>query len=404
MFRLLKYFSCLIIILNVISCSNDAEIITSAKEKPQRKKTTKEIVSKLNYKDHYIIRNNRIDSAGHYQLQLDTNIGFFVDENIETINNRKETVLYTNDRSEIEYRTDNKTKPVSDRNSILKIVFDNDIFNNTDYYYTNGVNIEFISPIAKQSPLSSILAGNRKSEINLYGFSLMQNIYTPTNPDIPGIAVGDRPFSAFLTIGQFRESYNINRSLFIKSRISFGVLGPASLGGVVQSTIHNIEPVGWKNQISNNLVIDYSVNIEKGIFTTPHFEINITTGGNAGTIFNKIYGGMYFRVGNFIPVVRGLVANNRFGNENSTFQYWFFVNYKSNIVFYDATLQGGLFNTQNSYTLKANEINRLVHNISLGMAVYYKDIGLELENFYLSPEFQNALDFRWGRIKLVLKI
>jgi len=32
------------------------------------------------------------------------------------------------------------------------------------------------------------------------------------------------------------------------------------------------------------------------------------------------------------------------------------------------------------------------------LSMYYKKVGIELQNFYLSPEFKNAYDFRWGRI------
>ena len=282
--------------------------------------------------------------------------------------------------------------------------FDNDIFNNTDYYYTNGVNIELINPLAESSPLSQVLLGIKNNNLDLYGFSIMQNIYTPTNPDIEEISVGDRPFSAFLTIGQFRESYNLSSRLSIKSSLNFGVIGPASMGGLVQSSIHNIEPIGWNNQIKNNVVIDYSFHLEKGILSTPHFEFNVTAGGNIGTIFNNINGGFYTRIGNFTPVVKGNFLNSNYNLDNNKLQFWFFLSGKTNIVFYDATLQGGLFSNTNSYTINSKDINRSVINLSIGVAAYYKNIGMEIQNFYLSPEFKNAYDFRWGRIKLIFKI
>ncbi|MFK5855022.1 MAG: lipid A deacylase LpxR family protein [Bacteroidota bacterium] len=288
--------------------------------------------------------------------------------------------------------------------TLINIVFDNDIFDNTDYYFTNGIYFELITPLANQSPLSNVLLGLRKSKINLQGFSIRQNIYTPTNPDVVEISVGDRPFSAFLTMGQFRHSYNINKKISIKSSINFGVLGPASMGDFVQSSIHNIEPVGWTNQINNNIIIDYQVNIEKGIVSNPHIELNLTAGGNVGTIFNKINAGLYFRTGSFIPVFRGPSTIYGTTTKKSNIQYWFFVSGQTNLVFYDATLQGSMFATNSPYVIQSKNINRLVVNLSVGFALYYKKVGFELQNFYLSPEFTDAYDFRWGQIKLVFQL
>ena len=99
---------------------------------------------------------------------------------------------------------------------ILRIIFDNDIFNNTDYYYTNGARIELVTPFADNSPVNKILPGAGKGSLNFSGFSLTQNIYTPVNPDAVEIQYSDRPFSAFLAIGQFRESVNFQKKINLK--------------------------------------------------------------------------------------------------------------------------------------------------------------------------------------------
>ena len=287
--------------------------------------------------------------------------------------------------------------------TLINLVFDNDIFDNTDYYYTNGIFIELITPLAAHSPLSKSLLKLPNSQIILQGFSIRQNIYTPTNPDIAEISVDDRPFSAFLTIGQFTNSYNIKKKLSLKSSINFGVLGPASLGGYVQSSIHDIEPIGWTNQINNNFVIDYRVNLEKGIVSNPHIELNITAGANIGTIFNNINGGLYFRTGSFTPVFRGLSTIYGSTSKKDNLQYWFFIKGETNLVFYNATLQGSMFSSESPYIIQSQDINRLILNLSIGFAMYYKKVGFEFQNFYLSPEFTNAYDFRWGRVKLIFQ-
>lgn len=343
------------------------------------------------------------DTSTIYTSIKRQNIGQIVKEDLKQIAGRNTSSINKDiTKSNIAlpfYNEPNNNNPLR----LISVVFDNDIFNNTDYYYTNGVKISFISPSASNTPLNRILIGKKNADIDLYGFILKQNIYTPTNPDIEDISFGDRPFSAFLTIGQIRNSYDISNRLAIKSNINVGVLGPASLGGAVQSSIHNIEPIGWNNQIQNNIVVDYAVEIEKGIISNNNLELNLIAGANIGTLFNNAYGGAYFRFGNFTPVYRNILPAKS-NDKRSKFQYWFFISGSTTIVGYDATLQGGLFNRKSQYTLGNNEINRLVARASAGLAIYYKSIGVELQNHYLSPEFKNAYDFRWGRIKITVRI
>jgi len=402
MLRILTYLSFIVFVVIITSCSqqqNETKKLSTSESYRNLSNNTANIGRK-NTNSIYPTKTNP-DTLLLYHAKIKKNVGSLVDLSMDEVAAVKVDVPQKNTPLEITRR--DELKIIEKPPTIINIIFDNDIFNNTDYYYTNGINIELTTPIAKQSPLSRLLVGLKKSHINLYGFSIKQNIYTPTNPDIGEISLGDRPFSAFLTIGQFRESYNLQKNLSIKSAINLGVIGPASLGGVVQSSIHDIEPIGWNNQIKNNIVIDYSIKIEKGIISTPHAELNLITGGNIGTIFNKLNGGFYFRAGSFIPVFKGLTTIFGSASTKGAIQYWFFVSGKTNLVFYDATLQGGLFNNSNPYVIKSEDINRLVLNLSVGAAVYYKKLGIELQSFYLSQEFKNAYDFRWGRIKLIFQ-
>jgi len=399
MLRLLTYISFLVSLLLITSCSQQNKKIDEETNTDSYYNIQSNHIGFINNKkvDKLGTTNSNPDTSFLYQAKITTSVGELVNHSMSEIAPLTTKIPQENFYFNIAYP--NKIQYNQRNLTTLRVIFDNDIFNNTDYYYTNGINIELITPFARQSPLSRLLVGLSKSQINFYGFSINQNIYTPVNPDIAEVSIGDRPFSAFLTIGQFRESYNLHKNISIKSSINFGVLGPASMGGFVQSSIHNIEPIGWDNQINNTFVFDYYINFQKGIISTPNIELNITAGGNIGTIFNKINTGLYFRTGSFIPVLRGIK------NNNNAFQYWFFVTGETNLVFYDATLQGGMFNRNNNmYTIQNADINRFVVNLSVGFAMYYKKVGIELQNFYLSPEFKNAYDFRWGRIKLVFQL
>lgn len=296
-----------------------------------------------------------------------------------------------------------ETKKEKTRLTLLRVVFENDIFDNTDYYYTNGMRIELITDFIANAPTSKILPTLNNSDYDYQGFSMVQNIYTPVNPDTKQINSYDRPFSAYLTIGHFRNSYNIEKGLSMKSEFSVGVLGPASLGGKVQSSIHEITPVGWENQIENDIVIDYSFQIEKAILRKKYFEASANAGARAGTVYNNLSGGLSARTGFFLPVLDNqLPGLLKFGSEK--LKFWFFAKAKLQFVVYDATLQGGIFNNSSFYVLDAHDLNRFVISASAGLAIYHKNVGLELENFYLSPEFKGAYDFRYGRINFVISL
>ncbi len=286
---------------------------------------------------------------------------------------------------------------------IFQIDFDNDIFDETDYYYTNGVRLSLTTPAEQNSPLYKLLVRPRKTSLLFTGFSLRQNMYTPTDPDVTVILKGDHPFAGYLVLGQFNRAVDFRRKINLFSEITLGVIGPASMAGSVQYALHEKKPEGWINQIRNDIVVNYRLLLEKSVISTPHAELNINLSGRAGTLYDDASAGLLFRAGSFMPVYRGIVPLTGTIHRTKRFQYWFFVKADAKGVLYNATLQGGMFSTS-PYTLTKNEINRTLFTASAGVAVYYDRVGLELENFYQTPQFKGAYDFRWGRIKIAVRL
>jgi hypothetical protein len=283
---------------------------------------------------------------------------------------------------------------------IFRILFDNDIFANTDYYYTNGTGFQLVTPFADNSPMAHILPGLKHATVDLNGFSIKQNMYTPINPDITEIQYGDHPFGATLTLGQFREVYDFEKKLSFKSSITFGILGKGALGAEIQSALHNIHPVGWVNQINTDFILDYNFTVSKAIVSTPFYELNVTGSTHVGTLYDNACGGLDMRIGRFIPVYKGPVSMFDLKTPGSKWQYWFGLKTGVKAVAYDATLQGGLFNKENVYVIPSGDINRLVYYASAGVAVYYRNFGLVYDQFFITPEFKNARNFAWGSIRV----
>lgn len=341
----------------------------------------------------------RTNNVFQYSSMIRHTIGEFVDAPMVGVNPK--TVYYENHVSS-EIKTAKTELPEMEVFPVmLKIIFDNDIFNNTDYYYTNGARIELVLPAAKQSPVNMVLMGLKGNDISISGFSITQNIYTPINPEANGIEYGDRPFAAYLTVGQFRESYHLKKRLQMKSALDIGVMGPLSMGEQVQSTVHTLEPTGWAYQVQNSFLINYYLSIEKGLYSSSNLELNVTGQANIGSLYNKLGGGFRFRTGSFLPVYRGPMTICCKQAKKRQLQYWFFMSINADLVAYDATLQGSMFSSNSPYVLENNEINRTVFTGSVGLALYYDNLGLELENNYLTPEFAGGKYFGYGRIKLV---
>ncbi len=352
-------------------------------------------------KDQKVVLSEQAIPEKHfeYKTNMRQTVGEFVSSPMATLAPRNTTFNRQDDTQLAEGQMGEQSPGFSP--VILRIVFDNDIFDNTDYYYTNGVRIELVLPFAAHSPLNKILAGFRIPDVGFSGFAITQNIYTPINPEATGIEYGDRPFAGFLTLGQFRESYSFGRKIYMKSALDMGVLGPASLSGTIQSSLHYLEPTGWAYQIQNSFALNYYFHIEKGLYSSPNFEINAQGEVNAGTLYNKLGGGLNLRVGSFMQVYRGPLTACCENGQKREWQYWFFLSAMTDFVGWDATLQGGLFDQKSPYVIPASEVSRVVFRASAGIAVYYHRFGLELENFYLTPEFDGGRSFKYGRIKLV---
>lgn len=344
----------------------------------------KEIKSEYSVKKTFV-QNNRIDQ----------DLSSLAAKNANLSSNNISDSLYS--QSKYPFETDLERRNIS----FLRVLFDNDIFNNTDYYYTNGLRVELVADFIKSAPTSKILPALNNSDFNYQGFSVIQTIYTPINPESEEIVYDDRPFSSYLTIGHFRKSISIEKGLRMSSEFAIGVLGPAALGGRVQASLHEKDPIGWVYQIENDIVLDYSFSIDKAILRKKHIEAFATASARVGTLYDNLSGGLSIRFGWFLPILDNQVYE-LLQLESDKFKFWFFMKANVKAVVYDATLKGGMFNSSSLHTIDADKINRFVIDASAGLAIYHKNFGLEYENFYLSPEFEGAKNFGYGRIKVVL--
>ena len=278
-------------------------------------------------------------------------------------------------------------------------VFDNDIFDYTDYYYTNGISLELYHPVISSSPICRILPG-LKNSLNYYGLVLIQNMYTPRKLEELEVRAGDRPFAAYLTISHQRISLSSGSHRRLLSELALGAIGPASLGGIAQDMIHTNTPVGWVNQVKNDAVVNYNIRLDQGVYSGNGIEVAVIAGGQAGTLYDNIMGGLYLQIGK---------SNDRYGSLFSTtphqktfierIRYYFSIDAKTKLVMYDATLQGGMFNRESVYSLNAGQVKHCVFTGTASFGLGLGRYSLEAEQVFLTPEFDGGRHHLWFRIK-----
>ncbi len=145
------------------------------------------------------------------------------------------------------------------------LYFENDLFFDTDEFYTNGVKVTWLSedlddfkdcgllprwslPLVKKLPFVNRPASQR----NVF-LSLGQNMYTPQDISRPELITADRPYAGFAYLAwgfQARDERRIDTL-----ELTLGVVGPSSLAEQTQKIIHrwtgSQTPEGWDNQLKD---------------------------------------------------------------------------------------------------------------------------------------------------------
>jgi hypothetical protein len=278
--------------------------------------------------------------------------------------------------------------------------YDNDFFTKSDEYYTQGITLEYVNPALKKFPLSKLLWKPFASKAQ-YGLAFNLFGYTPTSILSDEILEGDRPFDANISLKTFLIQKDEVQKQQISTAFSIGVMGPAALGYEIQYNIHrwlkNPLPHGWQYQIKNDVILNYQLNYEKQLTTAGnHFVMHSTSEIRLGTLNNKINTGFSFMIGQFDKSYAPMSTNKK------KFNFYLYGQSRVNLIGYDATMQGGLFNRKSPYTIAASDITRLTYQADAGIVFNYKKLLLSYTQSYLTKEFRTGNYHRWGGISVGL--
>lgn len=175
-------------------------------------------------------------------------------------------------------------EPDSKPHRFFTFTFQNDVFLNRDFGYTNGIGLTFgkgpfLSFTGNVNPLVDRLSRNlyiRTMPNKVHGIANMffQRMQTPEDLTISTAQLEDFPYVGLLALQTTLYAYDRNQSDQFSSYL--GVVGPAALADESQTLVHKIvgaeEPQGWDTQIDNELVFKLEAVRVKKIYRSQYAE------------------------------------------------------------------------------------------------------------------------------------
>ncbi len=296
-------------------------------------------------------------------------------------------------------------RPVSpDR--LLTYTYTNDLFFGTDYYFTQGMTLDFVHPALARSLVNRLLAKGPVGNTQYHGIRLRYDGFTPLRIQDAFVRVGDRPYAAYLYASLYRVANQPRQRL--TTAVEIGFIGPAAGGKELQTQIHEIthndRPLGWDHQISNDLVLGYRARYEKLLLATPGAaELLGTAEASLGTLYTYGSAGLHLRAGHLNPYFANLGAagpSSRTGLHR--WQAYFESTAEIRAVGHDASLQGGVLNRSSPYVIAASDVQRAVLRGTAGFVLAHDGLRFTLTATQVSPEFAGGRWHRWGQLGLTV--
>lgn len=281
--------------------------------------------------------------------------------------------------------------------SYFRINYENDFFSASDKNYTQGYDLELVTPGLKRNPINCLFLKPRNSVVK-YGITVGQIGFTPEDYVSSKIQLGDRPFASTAMIKSFKVATDTLKKQRISQSLLLGLIGPASFGKEIQTGIHRAigdkMPGGWDNQIKNDVILNYRLDYEKQLLKIRNiFALNGNSSVQAGTLFTNAAVGA--------NAVFGIIdAPFSSGNDRKKFQLYAYAQPVARVVGYDATMQGGVFNRESPYTIPTADVKRFVGQFNYGIVMKAGKLYLEYARTEISKEFKTGEAAGWGGVKI----
>jgi len=237
---------------------------------------------------------------------------------------------------------------------------DNDayLFKGQDRYYTNGLFINFRHAI-DEAKISERL------EKKTYELNIGQEMYNPRSGFSPDPARQDRPFAGYLYAEAALNWFYKNEGV-LRGAVQLGTTGPDALAQKGQELLHKTvgfyETAGWEYQIRNEKAINLSAQYLRLMHRSASNAVDFSFEGyaKAGTTYSGAGAGVLFRAGKVNQLFNSAYTHAVIGNSATKplvdKEVFFYAKPQVNVVAYDATIQGSLFNNDSPVTFDVEPI------------------------------------------------
>lgn len=286
--------------------------------------------------------------------------------------------------------------------SFLRFYVDNDAivpsYKASDWGYTSGNRIDFFYPSKTGKhgffQWTRKIAGNGSNSTS--GWSLMQLIVTPVKTSLTIPDRKDYPYAGALLGIHTVHSANATKKISFQMDYVTGIMGPSSFAKEIHSSFHELinelPAKGWDRQLPNDLLLNADFRTEK--YITGKEKVNLMGGGvlRCGTMENSLFLHLMLQAGNNKDYFRGL--RKRYFSEKKA-KFAISLKTIAGFVFYNALLQGGLFNPEsplrNKESIYGSNLNMNLFNCSAELFCLFalKKFAISFSQRISSPELKN---------------
>ncbi len=299
----------------------------------------------------------------------------------------------------------------------LSMLFENDIFYNTDRDYTNGVELsytsaaqdtpDFLVHMAHWLPLFSSTGTVRAS------YAAGQSIYTPSDLSAVNPPLTQRPYAGFLYGGLGLSDDTGSRLDQINLQV--GVIGPSSLASDTQRFVHKIihdrEPMGWSTQLRGEpgIVLTYSRNLKlipRQSFFGLSVDLEPHYGAAVGNVYDYANVGAMARIGFNIPDDYGplriepSLPGSGFFQSTGLIGGYLFAGADGRAIARNLFLDGNTWEASRSVSKKA-----LVGDLEIGAAITFNFMQVTFTHVIRTKEYKTqTTPDQFGAVNLSFKL
>ena len=279
----------------------------------------------------------------------------------------------------------------SEPTTLIRLYEDNDFFNlsghGTDFSYSAGTRLDIFYKREGRPRGLNRLMPRLKNSNTVYGWSLMQMIYTPINLSKSELQSQDYMYSGALFVNHSLYSYNAEKRQGLQTEFIAGVRGPRSFAQQTQSAvhkvIHDVIPQGWNDQLDDQVLLNVNVTYERQLWALSNFlEVNAGTQVKAGSMMDAVSVYPMVRLGKMSPYFDSYL--NQFtsfqkGKKRVKTQYYLVFRPTASVVMYNAMVEGHTIpvNAQNPASrFHPNNMEHHVLDFQFGAVVVLNKFGI----------------------------